>query len=218
MSSNERSLTRQLGHLTLVSLIALPVAAAAQELAPALTSPGPSTCIAFVLPSVQGVEGDATAVGTSLRELFASFLRGPSMQVVLLEARLAAHAVEEARLKDCAHVLSVMVTRRRAGSGGSTFGQIVGQAGSSAAWGLPMGGVGAAVARGATVATTQAISELAASTRSRDEIRLDYRVTSLDGRITVGPRMDRAKAKSDGEDLLTPMVERAAEAIAAASK
>ena len=195
--------------------VSMPCAGFAQEPS---SSARPAACIAIVLPSVQGVEGDATAVGASLRELFASFLRGPSMEVVLLDARLAAHAVDEARLKDCAHVLHATVTRKRTGSGGSTFGQIVGQAGSSAAWGLPIGGVGAAIARGATVATTQAISEMAASTKARDEVRLDYRVMALDGRTTIGPRTDKAKAKTDGEDLVTPMVERAAEAIVAASK
>jgi hypothetical protein len=175
-------------------------------------------CIAIVMPSVQGVEGDATAVGGSVRELFASFLRGPSLQVVLLEARLASHAVEEARQKGCAHVLRIAIARKGGSGRGSAVGRIVGQAGSYAAWGLPVGGIGGAVARGATVATSQAITELASSTKVRDEMRLDYTVVSLDGTTVLGPKTDSAKAKVDGEDLLTPMTERAAEAIVAASK
>jgi len=199
-----------------VATVFLPYPAAAQE--PSAAAPAPSRCIAIVLPSVQGVEGDATAFGASLRELFASFLRGPSMQVVLLDARLASHAVEEARQKQCAHLLTATLTRKRGGSGGGMLGSVLGQAGSSMAWGIPGGGVGGAVARGAAVATTQAISELASSTKARDEVRLDYRLTSLEGKAELGPTTDKAKAKADGEDLLTPMVERAAHAIVAVAK
>jgi hypothetical protein len=81
-----------------------------------------------------------------------------------------------------------------------------------------MGSVGAAAVRGATVATTQAIGELASSTRAQDEVKLDYKLTAIDGRPALGPRTDKAKAKADGEDLLTPMVERAADAIVAAAR
>jgi hypothetical protein len=206
---------RLMRSMFICAAVCLADVASAQE--PASTPP-PSACIAIVLPSVQGVEGDATTVGGSVRELFASFLRGPSMQVVLLDARLAAHALEEARQKQCAHVLSLTMTRKRDGGGGRLFGRVVGQAGSSVAWGIPGGGVGAAVARGATVATAQAVSELASTTKARDELRLDFKLTSADGKPELGPKSDKAKAKADGEDLLTPMVERAAEAIAAAAK
>ncbi|MGB2716147.1 MAG: hypothetical protein WBC51_18340 [Vicinamibacterales bacterium] len=198
-----------------VATIFVPSAAVAQETS---TPPTPSACIAIVLPSVHGVEGDATTVGSSIRELFASFLRGPSMQVVLLDARLTSHAVEEARQKECTRVLTITLTRKRGGGGGGMFGSVIGQAASSAAWGLPVGGVGGAVVRGAATATTQAISELASSTKARDEVRIDYRLTSLDGKTQLGPKTDKAKAKADGEDLLTPMVERAAEAIVGVAK
>jgi hypothetical protein len=202
-------------HATFALVLMAAGSAIAQELAPPQSR---SACIAIVLPSVQGVDGDGTTVASSLRDLFSSFLRGPSMHVVLLESRLASHAIEEARQKDCPHVLTVTLTRKASAGGGNVFGKVVGQAGTSAVWGLPMGGVGGAVVRGATTATTQAIAELASSTRARDEVRLDYSLTSLGGRPEFGPRTDKAKAKTDGEDLLTPMVERGAEAIVAAAK
>jgi hypothetical protein len=194
----------------------MPIAVAAQEPS---SPPRPPACIAVVLPSVQGVEGDATAIGASLRDLFASFLKGPSLEVVRLESRLASHAFDEARLKQCPLVLTATMTRKRdGGGGGHVLGNVIGQAGSSAAWGLPMGSVGAAAVRGATVATTQAIGELASSTKARDEVRLDYKLTAIDGKAVLVPKTDKAKAQADGEDLLTPMVERAAEAIVAAAR
>jgi hypothetical protein len=204
-----------------VAVLLVVTAAMTAHAAGRLLSPPPparSSCVAIALPSVQGVEGDATAFSTSTRELVASFLRGPSMEAVLLDARLATHALEEALQKNCPHVLTMTVTRKRDAGGGNLIGSVVGQAGSSMAWSLPMGNVGGAVARGVTVATTQAISEMASSTRVRDELRLDYSVTTVEGKLRLGPKMEKAKARVDGEDLLTPIVERAAEAIVRAVK
>ncbi len=193
--------------------------AAESQMAPGGNAPQTTpVCIAIVLPSVQGVEGSATEIGASVRELFTTFLTGPSLQAVALEARLASQAIEEARQKQCGHVLLVTLTRKRGGGGSGLFGKVVGQAGSSAAWGIPGGSVGSAVARGAAVAATQAVSELAASTKAKDDMRLDYKLTSVEGRIELGPRIEKAKAKTDGEDLLTPLVEKAAEAIVAVAK
>lgn len=174
-------------------------------------------CIAIMLPSVQGVDGSATEVGASVRELFTSFLTGPSLQAVALEARLASQATEEAKQKECGHVLSVTLARKR-GGGSGLFGRVLGQASSSVAGGIPGGSAGSSVARGVAVAATRAVSELAASTKAKDEMQLEYKLTSLDGKTELGPKIDKAKARADGEDLLTPLAEKAAEAIAAAAK
>ena len=47
-------------------------------------------------------------------------------------------------------------------------------------------------------------------------MRLDYSFSSLDEAAKVTPVTLKAKAATDGEDLLTPLAEKAAEAIAAA--
>jgi hypothetical protein len=196
--------------LLFVAIVCLPGAASAQETPPAPAPP--SSCIAIMLPDVQGVEGDATAVAVPVRELMASFLRGPSVQVTLLDARLMANALEEARHKSCGHVLTLTLGRKRSGGGG-VFGRIVGQTAYTAAWSIPGGSVASAVARGATVAATQAVSEMASSTKAKDEMRFGYTLTALDGQPGLGPKTETAKAKTDGEDLITPLVQRAAEAI-----
>src|SRR5918993_3450855 len=72
-----------------------------------------AACVAIVLPSARGVDGDATAFSTSLRDLFTSYLTGPSLRAVPLEARLTSQAVEEARQKDCGNILLVSVARKR---------------------------------------------------------------------------------------------------------
>ena len=189
-------------------------AAAAQE-APAAAAPSsPGTCIAMALPSVKGAE-DATQLATAVRDLFTSYLQGPSIKFVALDARLALQATEEARQKSCNQMLVASVTRKRGGGGGG-LGRAIAQAGSTAAWYAPVGNVGTAVARGAVIAGAQAASEIAASTKAKDELQIEYRLVSTDGKVIVKPKEEKAKASVDGEDLLTPLVQTVSESIAAA--
>ena len=44
-------------------------------------------------------------------------------------------------------------------------------------------------------------------------MRFEYRLQSISGQIQFGPKTETQTAKIDGEDLLTPVVARAAEAI-----
>jgi len=204
-------MTRALIGLTL-SVAAMSAQPAAAQTDPASAQTG--TCIAIVLPAVQGVEGDATALGNSVRELFGTFLRGPSMQVMTLDARLTAHALEEAKQKSCDRVLTVSLSRKRGGNTMGTIARVAGQAGASAAGGMGYGAtVGSAAARGAANAATQVVNEAARSTKAKDEITIEYKITSTAGKTEFGPKKDKAKAGVDGEDLLTPLVQRAAEAI-----
>jgi hypothetical protein len=56
---------------------------------------------------------------------------------------------------------------------------------------------------------------MASTTRAKDEVTLEYRIGTVDTVTRAAPRTQKAKARSDGEDLLTPLVEKAAESIAA---
>lgn len=172
-----------------------------------------ATCIAIVAPSVRGFEGNSADVGSLVRDLFASYLTGPSTQVVRLQARLASQAMEEAKQQNCAHVLMATLQGKR---GGGMVGKVMGQAAGTAAWYIPGGGtVKSAVARGVAISTAQAVATIASSTRAKDEMRLEYRVSSPAGAVEVGPTNEKLKATVDGEDLLTPLVEKASESILA---
>lgn len=191
---------------------------AAASLAAALFVPtaagAETTCIALPLPSVRGADGNATELATSLRDLVSSYLTGPSLRTVLLDARLADQALEEARQKNCPTVLSITLTRKK--SGGGAFGRALGDAAGAAAWHLPHGSSAASsAARGAAMAGSAAASSLASNTRARDELQVEYRLSS-DGRRALHEGRDSQKAASDGEDLVTPLVERMATAAAGA--
>lgn len=198
-----------------VALAFLSIGSSSPLPAQAAAASGGQTCVALVLPSATGVEGDATAFATSLRDLFASYLAGPSLRAINLEARLASQAIEEARRSECDYVLVTRIAMKH--DNGSGWGRALGQAaGSAAYYGVPYYGAGAAAAaaRGAIVAGAQAVSTLASTTRAKDELTLEFRLGTADTVLRASPTTEKAKARRDGEDLLTPLVEKAAEAIA----
>jgi hypothetical protein len=170
-------------------------------------------CVALTLPSVQGVDGPATSFGSGVRDLFVSFLTGPSIKPMLLESRLPSQAALEAQQKGCGQVLLASVTRKHSG-GGSATGSILGRAAGIAATRTPIGGgVVGSIASSATWASGEAIYMFASQVRAKDEIELAYRVGPPESVETARPVTSKAKARTDGEDVLTPLVEKAASRI-----
>ena len=207
-------MTHLLPRLAVAALCAVCAStASAQEAASDASPSSAGTCVAIALPTVKGAE-DATQMATAVRDLFVGYLKGPSINVVALDAKLAVQATEEAKQKSCNQMLVVSVTKRRGGGGG--LGRALAQAGSTAAWYTPVGSVGTAAARGAVIAGAQAAAEIASTTKAKDEIRLEYRLVSTDGKVIVKPKEEKAKASADGEDLMTPLVQTVSESIATA--
>jgi hypothetical protein len=170
--------------------------------------------IGLALPKVQVVAGDASQSAEAVRNSFASRLNTPGVEVVMLNAASAS----EARQKQCDYMLSVSMTVKK-GGGGSMFGRAMGNIAGSAAGHIPGGSTaGSAAARSATIAGVYTAATIAGNVKARDELTLDYRLDRADSPNTVVADSGKAKAKSDGEDILTPQVDKAAQAILAAVK
>jgi hypothetical protein len=176
--------------------------------------PADTGCVALLLPSVEGVE-DAVAVATEIRSIFQSYLTGPSLKSIDLEARLASQATQEARLKECTKILTVTVQRKQSGGGGSKTAAVAHAAGTTAAY-IPLPNYGSAVAVGAARSGAEAVAGVARTTKAKDEFTMTYRVDTADGAPIVPAKTDKQKAKSNGEDLLTPMIARAADVVGTA--
>ena len=59
------------------------------------------------MPQVRIVQGDAAAAAIGLRDMFATYLTGPSLTSVLLDSPLLSQAREEALVKHCERILVV---------------------------------------------------------------------------------------------------------------
>ncbi len=177
-----------------------------------------TTTICVAPPSAQMASGNNLEAANALRDLFASYLTGPTLAVKPLTARLSSQAIEEAKQSGCQYVLfASMKVERNQGNG--ALGRIVGGAVENSASELR----GVASSRAARVAADAAASAareaargLATNIRSKDQLTLDYRLETISGRSLV-KASEKAKASSDGQDLLTPLVEHAAEAVANAA-
>ena len=175
----------------------------------------PNARICLAPTSAQMVTGNTETATAAVRETFTSYLTGPSLGVRQLSSRLASQAREEAKQASCPYVLLTTIKHqrnkdnrllRRATSGAVEAGawSVVGSARSTEA----------RIAARAAAGAAGAAREMSYSFKSKDELELTYRLESPAG-VLVLEKTEKRAAKSDGEDVLTPLVEKASEAIAA---
>jgi hypothetical protein len=172
--------------------------------------------IGLVIPKAQMMDGGIPTeqAAEAVRNTFAGFLNGPSIEVVALSARLPDQALEEARQSQCDYILFSTLTQKK--GGGGMFGKVLGNVAGAAGSVIPYGGSAGGVAASTAIYTTAAI---AGSIKAKDELTLEYKLQSIGGdqRPAVS-NTTKAKAKTDGEDVVTPLIERAAQTIVSAVK
>jgi hypothetical protein len=147
---------------------------------------------------------------TSLRSTLSSYFSGSTIETIDLSARLDVLALNEGQKRECDFVLYITLMRKRnSSSGGGSLNSIVGSTAGGAGSKLP----GSKVANDITSEAARVGSTIATFSRTNDEITFEYKlVTSAGGREVVA-KVTKAKVKKDGEDVLTPMLESAAQAI-----
>ena len=209
---SEDSMTLHSTTLRALILLVLPLASAAAQ------QDSAATRICLAPPSAETATGNSTSAIDAVREAFTSFLTGPSLGVTPLSARLESQVREEARAAGCPYLLLSAVKHVRKTGGGGLLRRMAGGAVQQGAWAAAAGAgstVGRVAAGAAAGAVGAAAYDFASSVRTKDELTLTYRLESAAGQVLVD-KTERRKAQSDGQDLLTPIVENAAKAIAAA--
>lgn len=152
----------------------------------------------------------ATDLAAAIQNTLAQFLKGPNVEVVTLDARLASAVEAEATQKECDYVLYATVSHKKGGGGFGGFGSMLG----SAVGRVGLGGYGNTAANVAGQVATQAIvtaGTMSANVKSKDEITLEVKLNK--GGSPAMANSYKAKAKSNGEDIISKVVEQAAQAI-----
>ncbi len=151
-------------------------------------------------------------VAEAVRNTIVDYLKGPAFEIVPLDSRLAAQAEAEAKEKQCAFILYSSVTQKK-GSGGGMLGRTLGNVAGAAAAHIPYGSnAGEAAARAAATSAVYNAAYIADTIKAKDEVSFEYK---LYGTSSATPRLTqtlKAKAKQDGEDVLSPLIEQAAKA------
>lgn len=197
--------------LVLPLLLLTTTAAAAQD---APTSAARRICLAPT--SVEAAPSGSDPVA-AVRESFTSFLTGPTLGVTPLSARLESQVRQEAKLAGCTYLLLTTVKHQRK-TGGGLLSRVAGGAAEQGAWSVAAGAgstAGRIAAGAAAGAARTAAWDYAHNFRAKDEFALAWRLEGPNG-AELKKGKDKKKAESEGEDLLTPLVQSASEAIAAA--
>jgi formiminotetrahydrofolate cyclodeaminase len=80
------------------------------------------------------------------------------------------------------------------------------------------GGVAGSIAGSMASTAVSSAANMSAATKSKDQFTFDYSLVSTGDNSVKAGNSVKAKAKSDGEDVLTPMVEAMAEAVSKAEQ
>lgn len=204
---NHRIARMALSALSLCTLLA--GSAVAQDASPA--TPAGVIRIGIVQTKVQVGSTDAPHAAESVRNILAQYLRGPTIEVTLLSARLQSQYTLEAQQANCDYILATTLTHRR-GSLAARWAPTLARIAGTAPIIPGVDYVSAAVAAGVLITAT----DFAASVKAKDQMQLEYELLAVDAVKPLLQKKDKARAKADGEDLLTPLAERAAEAVGAA--
>ena len=192
------------------------VSAAAQNAAPAVR-------IGVVLPKSQLGQGNAGQdVAEPVRQLIMSYMAGPVLELVPLQARIPAQIEAEARSLNVTHILYTTVEQKKGrGGAGGLLGKMGPMAGMLPGVGALAGASTAASVASQAIATAsaqaaqaQAMDSLmqaqAGGVKAKDEITLAYQLVTVGGAKAVLEDSLQAKAQQDGQDLLSPLVEQLA--------
>jgi hypothetical protein len=186
----------------------------AQTAAVAAPAPGPKKPgmirVGIVMPKYDtGSVGTLTA-GEPIRTLEEQLLAGPKIEVVKIAALLPVQATAEAKQLECDYVLTSSVTQKTK-TGGFGLKNFAAMAPMTAM--IPGGNLAAGMARSmVTTAAVETISMTAFSSdhvKARSELTFEYSLNTVGG-ASVLKDAQKAKAKSDGEDVITPLVQQGA--------
>lgn len=155
----------------------------------------------------------AADLAAAVERALAGRLKSQTVEMIRMDATMPTQIEAEAIQKECDYVIYTNVSHKKGGGGG--FGGMLGKVSSAvamAAEGGTGGGDGREASQGnATPAT------VSAGVKSKDELTLDLRVQTSANASPVTARQFKAKAKSAGEDIISPVVEQAAQAVLAAA-
>jgi hypothetical protein len=190
-----------------------------QDASAALAAAPGTVKVGLAVPKANFSEGvDNAQMAAGLRELIGQYFQGSNVEVVAIEALLPKAAAAEAKEKGCDYILQVAVSQKKGGGGFGMFKMIAPMIGNVVPMAGMAGGVAGQVAGSVAQTAIMSAANMSSSTKSKDQFTLDYSlVSTADNSVKVGNSV-KAKAKSDGEDVLTPMVEAMAEAVSKAVK
>ena len=158
----------------------------------------------------------AADLAAAVQNTLGTYLKGTKVEVIALEAKLASAQAEEAKQKECDQILTITASHKKGGGGFGGFGKVLGSVVSQTGIGHTGSTVGNIAGQVATQSIVSATS-LSGNVKAKDEITLDLAMIAVGGSSTLAKQF-KAKAKSNGDDIIAAVIEQAAQAILDAVK
>jgi hypothetical protein len=163
--------------------------------------------VAAVKTGAVGEGISASDLALAVQNSLIQYLKVPNVEVVPIEAKLASAIDSEARAKECDFVAFATASHKKGGGGFGMFKSLAPMLGSVAP-AAGVAGTGGYIA-GQAVVTAATIS---GQVKNKDEISLDVKLNKTGG-PAVFEKALKAKAKSNGDDIISQVVEQAARGI-----
>jgi hypothetical protein len=180
--------------------------------------------IGVAAPDAQVGQGNNSGgdYSTPIRNAEIALMSGPAIDIAPLDSHIAMQLQAEAQQKQCDYIMYSSVSVKHSKGGFGRFAKF----GSLAASMTPMGAMahgatGAVAAQAASVAASQmaqqqAMNQLAnfnGQIKSKDDVTVQYQLVAIGQTSPVLQSTLQGRAKSDGEDVLTPLLQQTASAV-----
>lgn len=157
---------------------------------------------------------DAQQLSMAIQNSLTEYLSSPAIELVAIEAKLPSAVMAEMKEKGVDFIITTTVVHKKGGGGfGKMFSKVAPVVGSV----IPMAGVagGMAGAVAGQVASTAIMTAANASqnVKAKDAVELNVVMQKVSDGSNVWTKQLKGKAKSNGEDIISPMIEQAAQAI-----
>jgi hypothetical protein len=163
---------------------------------------------------------------TPIRNAEIALMSGPAIEIAALDSHVPMQLQAEAQQKQCDYILlSSVLVKHSSGGGFGKFMKMAAPVASMtpmAGMGRGMGGAVAAQAAGAAAsaaamsAQQQAMNQLSGfngQIKSKDDVTVEYQLFPTGQSQPAAHNALKAKAKSDGEDVLTPLLQQTADNV-----
>jgi len=169
--------------------------------------------IGVVTPKAQmgGSGQGANNVPEAVRALIVQYLSGPVLEVTPIVAMAPQQIEAELKQKECDFVLYSAMSQKMNSGGLGLLKKAMPMASMIPMVGLAGGLAG--VAAGATASTAAGAASVANTVKAKSEVTFEYKLLATGSGESVIANSCTAKAKSDGEDIVTPLIAQADNAI-----
>ncbi len=148
---------------------------------------------------------NAQELAAAIKNTLAEYFKMPKIEIVDLQAKLPSAIDAEAKEKECDYVVYAGVSHKKGGGGFGMFSKIAPVVSSV----IPSSNVATSVAKQGVYSA----ASMSGNIKSKDEISIEAKVNAPGNPTAVVSKQVKAKAKSDGEDIISPLVEQIAQAI-----